>query len=162
MPRERTIRRHRPRSRKLSGPPLARKGHGPTQLLETAQLTVGNFLRSTRESLKLTQAQVAERTHQSPWQLSRAAVSAIERGQNFPGLEAMLALSNVLNIDPKELIENFREFLQKGAVWFFHDGDVKIREACLPQNPREFDITARTGATRDLSGIMSSAHSGSG
>jgi tetratricopeptide (TPR) repeat protein len=56
----------------------------------------------------LTQAQVAARTASSPWQLSRAAVSAIERGQNFPGLEAMLALSNVLHIDPKELIERAR------------------------------------------------------
>ncbi len=77
-------------------------------MLETAQSSVGNFLRSTRESLRLTQAQVAEKTRESPWQLSRAAVSAIERGQNFPGLEAMLALSNVLHIDPKELIERAR------------------------------------------------------
>ncbi len=69
---------------------------------------VGAFLRSTRESLGLTQAEVADRTRDSPWQLSRAAVSAIERGQNFPGLEAMLALSNVLEIDPKELIERAR------------------------------------------------------
>ncbi len=69
---------------------------------------VGTFLRSTRESLGLTQAEVADRTRNSPWQLSRAAVSAIERGQNFPGLEAMLALSNVLEIDPKELIERAR------------------------------------------------------
>lgn len=77
-------------------------------VLEAAQISVGNFLRSTRESLKLTQAQVAAKTRESPWQLSRAAVSAIERGQNFPGLEAMLALSNVLHIDPKELIERAR------------------------------------------------------
>ena len=77
-------------------------------VLEAAQISVGNFLRSTRESLRLTQAQVAAKTRESPWQLSRAAVSAIERGQNFPGLEAMLALSNVLHIDPKELIERAR------------------------------------------------------
>lgn len=47
-------------------------------------------------------------TKGSPWQLSRAAISAIERGQNFPGMEAMLALSNVLFVDPKELIERAR------------------------------------------------------
>jgi tetratricopeptide (TPR) repeat protein len=47
-------------------------------------------------------------TQDSPWQLSRAAISAIERGQNFPGMEAMLALSNVLFVDPKELIERAR------------------------------------------------------
>jgi tetratricopeptide (TPR) repeat protein len=71
-------------------------------------VSVGNFLRTARESLHLTQAQVAEKTLDSPWRLSRAAVSAIERGQNFPGLEAMLALSNVLHIDPKEMIERAR------------------------------------------------------
>ncbi len=42
------------------------------------------------------------------WQLSRAAISAIERGQNFPGMEAMLALSNVLYVDPKEIVERAR------------------------------------------------------
>jgi tetratricopeptide (TPR) repeat protein len=47
-------------------------------------------------------------TRESPWRLSRAAISAIERGQNFPGMEAMLALSNVLYVDPKELIERAR------------------------------------------------------
>lgn len=69
---------------------------------------MGNFLRSAREALQLTQAEVARKTYGSSWQLSRAAISAIERGQNFPGLEAMLALSNVLHIDPKELIERAR------------------------------------------------------
>ena len=47
-------------------------------------------------------------TKDSPWQLSRTAISAIERGQNFPGMEAMLALSNVLYVDPRELIERVR------------------------------------------------------
>jgi tetratricopeptide (TPR) repeat protein len=109
---EPTTRKQSPRSRKPSKP-RASAGATRTQAhqvstLESAQITVGNFLRATRERLKLTQAQVAERTLRSPWQLSRAAVSAIERGQNFPGLEAMLALSNVLHIDPKELIERAR------------------------------------------------------
>lgn len=76
--------------------------------VRAAQITVGNFLRATRERLNLTQAEVAQRTLISPWRLSRAAVSAIERGQNFPGLEAMLALSTVLQIDPKEMIERAR------------------------------------------------------
>lgn len=90
---------------------LARASRGRTgqlSTLEEAQLSVGSFLRTTRESLNLTQAQVAEETRKGPWQISRAAISAIERGQNFPGLEAMLALSNVLQIDPKELIERAR------------------------------------------------------
>ena len=86
----------------------SRKGEDTAVRLEAAQAAVGSFLRATRETLRLTQAQVAERTRRSPWRLSRAAVSAIERGQNFPGLEAMLALSGVLHIDPKEVIERAR------------------------------------------------------
>ena len=80
-------------------------------------------------------------TKDSPWQLSRAAISAIERGQNFPGMEAMLALSNVLYVDPKELIERVRlativpidvtglsyEELERKAAGHFWSG--KFREA---------------------------------
>ena len=109
MPAERLpTRRGAPRARNLSRSKTTRKVSASSPVLEAAQSSVGNFLRSTRESLRLTQSQVAEKTRESPWQLSRAAVSAIERGQNFPGLEAMLALSNVLHIDPKELIERAR------------------------------------------------------
>jgi transcriptional regulator with XRE-family HTH domain len=79
-----------------------------TEKAFAAQRAIGSFLRSTRTAQKLTQEQVAALTKDSPWQLSRAAISAIERGQNFPGLEAMLALSNVLFVDPQELIERAR------------------------------------------------------
>jgi len=75
---------------------------------QDAQQAVGSFLRSTREAQNLTQEQVAAMTRGGSWQLSRAAISAIERGQNFPGMEAMLALSNVLYVDPKELVERAR------------------------------------------------------
>ena len=110
MPVERSNRRPSPRARKVSKKDAGRRRSpsATTRSLEAAQVTVGNFLRATRERLALTQAEVAQRTLSSPWRLSRAAVSAIERGQNFPGLEAMLALSNVLQIDPKELIERAR------------------------------------------------------
>lgn len=105
MPGERLpTRRDAPRAKNLPSAKTSRK----VSVIEAAQSSVGNFLRATRESQRLTQAQVAAKTRESPWQLSRAAVSAIERGQNFPGLEAMLALSNVLHIDPKELIERAR------------------------------------------------------
>jgi len=73
-----------------------------------AQRSIGHFLRTTRTAQGLTQDQVAAMTRQTPWHLSRAAISAIERGQNFPGMEAMLALSHVLYVDPKELIERAR------------------------------------------------------
>jgi transcriptional regulator with XRE-family HTH domain len=107
--------------------------------LETAQQAVGIFLRATREAQKLTQEQVSAMTKGSPWQLSRAAISAIERGQNFPGMEAMLALSNVLYVDPKELIERARlstvvpvdisdtsyEDLDRKASQYFWAGDFR-------------------------------------
>ena len=135
----RANRRHESRSRKVSKPRTGRKEAGASELLQAAQHSVGGFLRATRESLRMTQAEVAEATRHSPWQLSRAAVSAIERGQNFPGLEAMLALSNVLHIDPKELIERARltavvpvdisglsdEDLDKRASQFFWAGDFR-------------------------------------
>ena len=139
MTRERpTIRRQESRARKPSNP-RRRKSNRETEHLEAAQVSVGNFLRATRESLHLTQADVAQQTHASAWRLSRAAVSAIERGQNFPGLEAMLALSNVLHIDPKELIERARltavvpvditgltdEELESRASQYFWAGDFR-------------------------------------
>jgi tetratricopeptide (TPR) repeat protein len=139
MPGERTTRRAGSRAGNASGPGKPRRSSGTKTLLGAAQITVGRFLRATRESLKLTQAQVAERSRRTPWQLSRAAVSAIERGQNFPGLEAMLALSNVLNIDPKELVERARmtavvpvditglsdQDLESRASQYFWAGDFK-------------------------------------
>ena len=78
-------------------------------------------------------------TKGAPWQLSRAAISAIERGQNFPGMEAMLALSNVLFVDPKELVERARlstvvpvditglsyEELDRQATQYFWSGDFR-------------------------------------
>jgi tetratricopeptide (TPR) repeat protein len=78
-------------------------------------------------------------TRQTPWHLSRAAISAIERGQNFPGMEAMLALSHVLYVDPKELIERARlssaapidvtgislEDLDRRAARYFWAGDFR-------------------------------------
>ena len=132
------MRRRESRARKLSRPRRG-KADRSADVLGSAQVSVGNFLRSTRELLRMTQAQVAEKTRESPWQLSRAAVSAIERGQNFPGLEAMLALSNVLHIDPKELIERARltavvpvditglsdQELENRASQYFWAGDFK-------------------------------------
>jgi tetratricopeptide (TPR) repeat protein len=105
----------------------------------TAQQAIGSYLRAARETQKLTQEQVAAMTRGTPWRLSRAAISAIERGQNFPGMEAMLALSNVLFVDPKQLVERARlsavvpvdltgltyEELERSATQYFWDGDFR-------------------------------------
>lgn len=112
---------------------------GETKPAFAAQQAIGSFLRATRTAQRLTQEQVAAMTKDSPWQLSRAAISAIERGQNFPGMEAMLALSNVLYVDPRELIERVRlattvpvdvtglsyEELEKKAAGHFWSGEFR-------------------------------------
>jgi len=104
-----------------------------------AQRSIGHYLKATRAAQGLTQDQVAAMTRQTPWSLSRAAISAIERGQNFPGLEAMLALSHVLYVDPKELIERARlassvpvdltgvslDELERRAARYFWAGDFR-------------------------------------
>jgi len=94
-------------TRQISGGTRKPKG-AQSERLHTAQQAVGNFLRATRTAQHLTQEQVSSLTKRATWKLSRAAISAIERGQNFPGMEAMLALSNVLFVDPKELVERAR------------------------------------------------------
>ena len=66
---------------------------------------VGSFLRSVREGQNLSQDQVAALSGGGAWRLSRSAISAIERGRNLPSLEALIALSRVLHIDPLEVIE---------------------------------------------------------
>jgi transcriptional regulator with XRE-family HTH domain len=133
---------------------------------------VGNFLRATRIARRLTQEQVAAKTRRQPWQLSRAAVSAIERGQNFPGMEAMLALSNVLYVDPKELIERARlstvvpiditdltyDELEERASRFFWDGEFKkslsvydaMQEKAALEGDDEPASTARRMAVLDV------------
>ena len=127
--------------RPTGNPDKTSHNKGGTERAFDAQRAIGSFLRATRTAQKLTQEQVAAMTKDSPWQLSRAAISAIERGQNFPGMEAMLALSTVLFVDPKELIERARlatsvpidvtglstEELEKKAAEHFWNGE--FREA---------------------------------
>ena len=111
-------------------------------------------------------------TRTSNWQLSRAAISAIERGQNFPGMEAMLALSNVLYVDPKELMERARlataapidvtgldyDELDRRAREFFWAGDFRrslavydaMLEKLILESPREVHVGARLMATLEV------------
>ena len=163
------------------GPRKARSGKGtskgsspPDEPRRTtlAQQAVGSFLRATRSSRNLTQEQVAAATRGSAWQLSRAAISAIERGQNFPGMEAMLALSNVLFVDPKELVERARlsttvpvdisgrsyEELEIQAARHFWAGEFRqslsVYDAMLEkvalERARQADDTARRMATLEV------------
>jgi transcriptional regulator with XRE-family HTH domain len=138
----------------------------PGRRITVAQNAIGNFLRATRTAQNLTQEQVASMTRGSPWKLSRAAISAIERGQNFPGMEAMLALSNVLFVDPKELVERARlstvvpvditgipyEELEKRASRSFWNGDFRkalsIYDAMLEKVALEAEDDSEEDARR--------------
>lgn len=106
--RAKSVRKSTTKTSKKAPKKAATSRNTSARRLESAQLAIGNFLRATRAAQNLTQAEVASMTRESPWRLSRAAISAIERGQNFPGMEAMLALANVLFVDPKELVERAR------------------------------------------------------
>lgn len=67
---------------------------------------VGVLFRAAREAQRLSQEQVAELTRMRAGQeVSRAAVSDIERGRCLPGLEALMSLSRVLHIEPAEVLE---------------------------------------------------------
>lgn len=63
------------------------------------------MLRAARESQGLTQYQLAALTEGGASGVSRAAISGIERGTNLPGLEALVALSRVLHLEPAEILE---------------------------------------------------------
>jgi len=67
---------------------------------------VGILFRAAREAQRLSQEQVAELTRARAGQeVSRAAVSEIERGRCLPGLEALMSLSRVLHVEPAEVLE---------------------------------------------------------
>ncbi len=69
------------------------------------RFAVGEIFRKAREAQQLSQTQVAELTRGRPGQISRAMVSLIERGRHLPGLEATVALSRALNVEPMEVFE---------------------------------------------------------
>lgn len=67
--------------------------------------SIGGFLRRTRKAQNLSQEQLAELTNGRPGRVSRAMISAVERGLHLPGLEVLLTLSQVLHISPNEVLE---------------------------------------------------------
>ena len=67
--------------------------------------SVGHVFRAAREQLNLSQAQVAALTEDHSGRVSRAMISSIERGRCLPGLKAMVSLTRVLHVEPKEILE---------------------------------------------------------
>ena len=76
---------------------------------------IGQFLRRTREAQNLSQEQLAALTDGRPGRVSRAMISAVERGRHLPGLEVLLTLSQVLHISPNEVLERL-ELARVAAV----------------------------------------------
>lgn len=74
----------------------------PERIERRTSQAVGAIFRLARETQHLSQYQVAELTG---GQISRTSISDIERGQNLPGLGALVCLSRVLHVDPLEVIE---------------------------------------------------------
>ena len=81
------------------------RGRRPAEQVSPARRNVGEFIRTMREAQRLSQDQVAALTTGRSWQLSRGAISSIERGRALPSLEALLALSRALHVDPMEVLE---------------------------------------------------------
>ena len=74
---------------------------------------IGQFFRTSRQSQDLSQEQLAGLTQGLPGGVSRAMISAIERGVHLPGLEVLLTLSQALHIAPSEVLERLE--LARGA-----------------------------------------------
>lgn len=87
--------------------PARSKSSTPGKASATAAATraVGIFLRTTRESQRLSQARLSALTGGEPWKVSRPVISAVERGEHLPSFEALMALSRVLHFDPMEVLE---------------------------------------------------------
>lgn len=113
------------------------------QPLSPAQ-QVGLFFRATRESQGLSQEQLAALTGRRSGKVSRAMISAVERGRHLPGLEVLLTLSQVLHVSPAEVLERLElarnhavdttgmsfEQLDKQAGRSFWQGDPRGAVAC--------------------------------
>jgi len=67
---------------------------------------VGATFRAAREWLGLSQQQVADLTAERGIRVSRSAVCDIERGCNMPGIESLVSLCEVLQLDPRGILES--------------------------------------------------------
>ena len=121
-----------------SRPSLRREGSQPTP----AQ-SIGFFFRQTRESLNLSQEQLATLTSGNPGRVSRAMISAVECGRHLPGLEVLLNLTQALHISPTEVLERLElsrtdvetaelteEQLEAEAGQQFWEGNFRQAVAC--------------------------------
>jgi DNA-binding XRE family transcriptional regulator len=91
--------------------------------------TVGRNFRTAREEQRLSQEQVAALSSGHSGGVSRTLISAIERGRNLPGIEALVSVPRVLNIEPREILERVDlsgalRGTSSSAVWFYRCVDL--------------------------------------
>jgi transcriptional regulator with XRE-family HTH domain len=124
---------------------------------------IGQFLRRTRESLNLSQEQLAALTDGRPGRVSRATISAVERGRHLPGLEVLLTLSQVLHISPTEVLERLElarvagvetarlslDELERKASESFWAGDHRQAVACYDAMLRKLQQDAPPDDVRE-------------
>ena len=133
---------------------------------------IGKFFRATRKAQNLSQEQLADLARRRPGRVSRAMISAVERGRHLPGLEVLLTLSQVLHISPSEVLERLElargesidasgrsyEELDRQASRSFWNGDPRLAVAyydtmlsLLQEDPPpDADEVVRRTATTEL------------
>ena len=94
--RDRPVQRRRVRQDPVRRPATGGKGSEPRQGQRLPAQTVGALFRAARRSQELSQEQLAALTRGRPGRVSRAMISAIERGVHLPGLEVLLTLAHAL------------------------------------------------------------------
>lgn len=72
---------------------------------------IGTRIRSLRQALKLTQAQVAERAG-----IDASFYGQLERGTNTPSLRTLFAVAAVLRVKPAELLPRAKERVGKDLL----------------------------------------------
>ncbi len=124
------------------------------------------MLLASREAQRLSQEQLADLTQeQAGGAVSRATISAIERGEALPGLEVLLSITAVLHVEPAEIFERIKlqgttapidlsgvsmEDLRRRAEQLFWSGDYRsaltVYDAMLGR--LVLDPPAESGAQR--------------
>ena len=95
-----------PRPR-LALPPSRAKLPVPPPLA-VALSSIGVFLKSMRECLGMTQDQLAVKTESVGWPVSRATISAIEKGKHSPTAVTVMTLTTALHVDPMEIFDRLK------------------------------------------------------
>ncbi|MCP3980661.1 MAG: tetratricopeptide repeat protein [bacterium] len=119
------LRSDRQKGRRSSGANRTRQDPvGSPRESSRAARDIGLFLRSAREAQNLSQDQLAALTRNRPGSVSRAMISAVERGLHLPGLDVLLTLSRTLHVSPGEVLERLE--LSRGET--VETGDLTLDE----------------------------------